>query len=244
LESIRAAIKSEGKLSEEQQQEISALLDSVGELAVDSVAEGRADLGALLLADENDFRFVLGSFVADGNRAATIVKNLATKVQGKPDAPRFLFDQSNYKGVAMHVIEADVPEGEDEALRIFGQTLRVHVGTGPKSVYLAVGKESESLLKELIDAGGSDNGTDRPVGQARVTLMPILQYAQSVEANDSVAAMIDALSRSSDSGELTVTQGTVANGQEMTIRIGEGFLQAVGAAARQAQQQNAPPGQF
>jgi hypothetical protein len=56
--------------------------------------------------------------------------------------------------------------------------------------------------------------------------------------------MIDALSRATDAGDLTITQGSIANGQEMSMRISEGFLQAVGAAARQAQQQNAPPGQF
>ncbi len=114
----------------------STMIDRIGDLAVDSVSEGRADVGALLLTDENDFRFVLGAFVADGNRAAQIVKDLAKKVQGEPNAPRFSFDQGTYKGVAMHVVEADVPEKEDEARRIFGETLRVHVGTGPKSVYL------------------------------------------------------------------------------------------------------------
>jgi len=58
----------DGNLSEEQQQEISIMIDRIGELAVDSVSEGRADMGALLLTDEDDFRFVLGAFVADGNR--------------------------------------------------------------------------------------------------------------------------------------------------------------------------------
>ncbi len=236
LQAIRNALKTDGNLSEEQQQEISIMIDRIGELAVDSVAEGRADMGALLLTDEDDFRFVLGAFVADGNRAAQIVKDLATKVQGKPNAPRFSFDQSNYKGVTMHVVEADVPEKEDEARRIFGETLRVHIGTGAKSIYLAVGNDSESLMKELIDAGGTDSGAARPVGQFRVTLMPILQYAQSIESNDTLAAMIDALSRSPDTGELTVVQESITNGQELTVKVGEGLLQAIGAAARQAQQ--------
>ena len=248
LQAIRNALKADGNLSEEQQQEITTMIDRIGELAVDSVSEGRADMGALLLTDENDFRFVLGTFVADGDRAAQIVKDLATKVEGKPNAPRFSFDQSVYKGVTMHVVEADVPEQENEARRIFGETLRVHIGTGAKSVYIAVGKESESLMKELIDASDSDNGTARPVGQLRVTLLPILQYAQSIESNDTLGAMIDALSRSPDAGELTVVQESIVNGQEVTVNIGEGMLQAIGAAARQAQQkalqQQQQQGQF
>ena len=91
-------------------------------------------------------------------------------------------------------------------------------------------------MKELIDAGGTDNGAARPVGQFRVTLMPILQYAQSIESNDTLAAMIDALSRSPDTGELTVVQESITNGQELIVKVGEGLLQAIGAAARQAQQ--------
>ena len=48
--------------------------------------------------------------------------------------------------------------------------------------------------------------------------------------------MIDALSRSPDTGELTVVQESITNGQELTVKVGEGLLQAIGAAARQAQQ--------
>ena len=77
---------------------------------------------------------------------------------------------------------------------------------------------------------------DRPVGQMRFTLMPILVFAQSIEANDTLSAMIDALSRAPDPGEMTVVQDNIANGQESQIKIGEGLLQALGAAARQAQQ--------
>ena len=179
-----------------------------------------------------------------GNEAAQIVKDLAAKIENEPKAPRFKFDQATYKGVTMHLVEADVPESEDEARKVFGETLRVHIGTGPKSVYAAVGNNSEALLKELIDAGGSDKGASRPVGQLRFSLMPILEYAQSIESNDTLAAMIDALSRAPDPGEMTVVQDSIANGQESRVTVGEGLLQAIGAAVRQAQQAKLKGGQF
>ena len=186
----------------------------------------------------------MGAFVADGNKAAAIVKELAAEVKDQPRAPRFLFDQSTYNGVTMHLVEADVPASEDEARRMFGDTLRVHVGTGAETVYLAVGKGSEALMKELIDSSKSDSTADRPVGQLRVTLLPILQYAQSIEGNDTLAAMIDALSRSPDGGVMTMVQENIPNGQEVTITMGEGMLQAIGAAARQAQQRAMQNAQF
>lgn len=244
LTAVRNALASEDNLSPAQQAEISQLIDRVADLAIDSIAEGRADVGALLLADQNDFRFVFGAFVADGNEAAQLVKDLAAKVENEPKAPRFKFDQSNYKGVTMHLIEADVPEREDEARRVFGETLRVHIGTGKTTVYASVGKDSEALMKELIDAGSADNGGKRPVGQLRLTLLPILQFAQSIESNDSLAAMIEALSGAPDPGELVVVQESISNGQASRLTFSEGLLQAIGAAAQQAQQARMQGGQF
>ena len=236
LSAVENAIANEDKLNDVQRAEISAMIDRVADLGLRTVAEGRADIGALLLADQQQFQFVFGAFVADGNEAAQIVKDLAAKIENEPGAPTFLFDQSTYKDVTMHVVEADVPESEDEARRVFGDKLRVHIGTAPKAVYAAVGKNSEAAMKELIDAGGADTGANRPVGQLRLKLMPILQFAQSVEANDALAAMIDSLSRASDPGLLTVTQKSIPFGQESHITIGEGMLQAIGAAIQQAQQ--------
>ncbi len=237
LSAVRNALANEDNLTPAQRSEISEVIDRISDLAIESISEGRADVGALLLADQNDFKFVFGAFVSDGNEAAQIVKDLAAKVADQPDAPRFKFDQGTYKGVNMHVVEADVPEEEDEARRVFGETLRVHIGTGAKSVYAAVGNDSEALMKELIDSSAKDSGASRPVGQLRFTLKPILEFAQSVETNDTLSAMIDALSRSPDPGEMKVVQDSISNGQESKITIGEGLLQAIGAAARQAQQE-------
>jgi hypothetical protein len=241
---VRNALANEDNLTADQQAEINEVVDRIADLAVESVAEGRADVGALLLADQSEFRFVFGAFVADGNEAAQIVKDLAAKVEGQPDAPTFKFDQDSYKGVSMHVIEAEVPESEDEARRVFGETLRVHIGTGEKSVYGAVGKNSKALMKQLIDSAGSDTGVVRPSGQLKLSLMPILEFAQSIENNDTLSAMIDALSRSPDPGELTVIQDSISNGQESTVTIAEGFLNAIGAAGRQAQAAQQQGGQF
>lgn len=236
LVAVRNALKN-NNLNPAQQAEITEMIDRVVDLALESIAEGRADVGAVLLADANTFRLALGTFVADGNEAAEIVQDLATKIENEPDAPRFKFDVSTYKGVTMHVVEADVPESEEEARQMFGEVLQVHIGTGEKAVYVAVGDDSDGLMKELIDSAGSDSSANRPVGQLRFKLLPVLEYAQSIQSNDAVASMIDALSRSADPGLVTVTQDSVENGQKTRITVGEGLLKAVGAAAQQAQQQ-------
>lgn len=244
LGAVRSALDSQAGLTESQRDDINALVDRIIELSVKSASEGKSDLGALLLADEeNGFKFVFGAFVADGSEVAAIAKEVAAKVENEPGAPEFKFDIGNYNGVTMHLVEADIPASQDEARRMFGDKLRVHIGTGKQSMYLAFGKDSDSLMKELIDSGKKKTSADRPVGQMRMTMMPMLKYAQSIESNDALAAMIDALTRSPDEGDMSIVAESIENGQKFSVDIGEGILQAIGAALQQTQQA-LPAGQF
>ncbi|MEM9587051.1 MAG: hypothetical protein AAGA03_07190 [Planctomycetota bacterium] len=232
---IKNALEQQADLSATDQEMVSKLVDRVADLTMNSVAEGKTDAGAVLLTGNGKLEFALGGFVADGNEAASIVKDLAKEVEGKPDAPRFMFDQQTYGGVTMHVVEADVPAEADEARKVFGDTLRVHIGTAPKAVYVALGDDSVPLLKSLIDGGKSDTGAaGRPLGQMRMTMMPILQYARSIESNEMMDQLIDALARSSDQGLVTFTTEKIENGADSKIRIGDGILQAIGVAAKAA----------
>lgn len=241
LNMIRNAISSENNLSDEQMQEISEVMDRVAELIMETLEEGKTDSGMLLLADATQFRAVFGMFVSDGNKVAELVKDLAAKVPAnEPKAPKFRFDIGAHSGVTMHVIEADVPASEDEVRKVFGDKIQVHIGTADKAIYLALGKDSESMLKGFIDSG-SNTKTGNSIGVLRAKLLPILQFAQSVEQNDEVAAVISALSTSDDQGEFIVTSDSIPNGGKSQISIGEGLIKAIGAAAAANQPRGAAP---
>jgi hypothetical protein len=237
MQMLGSALSQTDKLSEAEQAEATDMIRRVVELMMASAKEGKSDFGALLLTDANQLQFAMGAFVSDGGEAASIVKDVAAKVQGHGDAPRFEFDVNNYKGVNMHLVEADVPADEDEVRKIFGEQVRVHIGTGPKAIYVALGDDSLPLMKQLIDSEATPVApSGNTLMQLEVNLMPILQFAQSVENNDAIAAMIDALSRADDAGELRIVSEAIENGQVSRFIIGDGMLQAIGAAARQAQQ--------
>ncbi|WP_147869897.1 hypothetical protein [Stieleria maiorica] len=239
LSMIKGALENEGNLTEDQVNEIDQYINRLSDIVTESLSEGKADMGALVMAGRDEFKAVIGTFVADGNKVAELAKDLATKVPDSPDAPKFKFDIGNFSGVTMHLIEADVPASEDEVRKLFGDKIQVHIGTAPKAVYVAAGRGSEELLKEFITSGSSDNGGDRPLGQFKMKLLPFMELAQSVEANDNVAAMINALTNSEDKGEVNVTTKSIPNGSAMKLTIGEGLIRSIGAAAmagRQAQQ--------
>ncbi|MCM2370212.1 hypothetical protein [Aporhodopirellula aestuarii] len=223
------------RLSESEINEATDVVKRLADLALSSYEEGKVDAGALLLTDAGSMKFVMGCFVADGGEAASIVKDIANKLQGRGDAPRFEFDRDTYKGVTMHLVEAEVPAKEDEVRKIFGDTVRVHIGTGEKAVYVALGDQSIDLMKEMIDGAGSPVAPSDDLARFELNLMPILQFAQSVEPNDAIASMIDALSRADDAGTLRVVSKAIDNGQRSSIVLGDGLLRAIGGAIREAQ---------
>ncbi|MCA9138156.1 MAG: hypothetical protein KDB00_15400 [Planctomycetales bacterium] len=227
---IKGAIANEGNLSDDQINEIDQYITRLSEIITDSLSEGRSDVGALVMAGRDEFQAVIGTFVADGSKVAALAKDLSTKVPNSPDAPKFKFDIGNFGGVTMHLIEADVPEREEEVRKLFGDKIQVHIGTAPKAVYIAVGRGSEDLLKQFITAGANDNG-DRPLGQAKFRLLPFMELAQSIKENNGVAAVIGALSSSNDKGEFRVITTSIPNGSSVKITIGEGLIKAIGAAA-------------
>jgi len=246
--SFATVIETQGDLPPNLQSEITKYFNQILDLATASMEEGKSDLGAMLIAGENTLQFAMGGFVSDGNEVASIAKEIAAKLDSVPDAPSFSFDRGVHKDVTLHLVEIEVPAYESEARAILGSNFKIHIGTGEQSVYLAMGKGSKKLLTEMIDAAGSDSSANRPVGQMQFKLLPMMEFTQALTADDSIKAMIDSLSRSTDSGKMTIVTDNVPNGQEFKISIGEGLMQAVGAAARQAQldaQQNAiQAGQF
>lgn len=234
---LRGAIADQGNMPPEQVREFQTYLDRLTDIIMGSLAEGKGDTGAIVLAGSNQFQFALGTFVGDGTKVADLAKDLATKVPDVPDAPKFKFDLGEFSGVTMHLVEVDVPADKDEVRAVFGEKIQVHIGTAPKAIYLAAGRGSKELLQNLITAGKTDTVGDRPLSQFKMRLLPFMQLAQSVETNDVIEAMVGALAGSTDKGEMTVVGKAIPNGSSGRMTIGEGMLKAIGAAVAAAQQQ-------
>ncbi|SMP48928.1 hypothetical protein SAMN06265222_102481 [Neorhodopirellula lusitana] len=245
--SVKNAVKMAGsalgqidELSEPEVSEITDMIQRITDLTLKSYEEGKFDAGAVLLTDANQMQFALGSFIADGNEAATIVKDIARKLEGRGDAPRFEFDRDTYKGVVLHLVEKDIPAKADELRKIFGDTVRLHIGTGEKAVYVGLGDASVPLMMEMIDgASGQPQSSGDLLAQFEINMLPILQFAQSIEANDAIISMLDSLSRATDRGTLRVITKAVDNGQSSRIVISDGVIRSIGAAVRDTQRKKA-----
>lgn len=237
--SLGVMLEDAENLSPADREELEAFLQRLIDIGVETIEEGKSDAGFLVTLDNQQFNAVGGFFVSDGGKITQLVKDLAAKLENEPNAPKFTFDASTHKGVSFHYVDIAIPEDEDETRQIFGEQLRIVLGTGPDAAYVALGQQGESMLKSLIDqAGGDAPASDRPLGQGKIALLPILQFAHAIEPQDGLAAAIDALSRAGDTDNIDFVSQSIEHGVTMEINIGEGILRAIGAVI-QAQQQQA-----
>jgi flagellar biosynthesis regulator FlbT len=234
---VQNALDSVEGLSANDRVEIETFFERLIEIGVDTISEGKSDAGGMLSLADQELNLVGGFFVSDGSKVAQLAKDLAAKIEASASdkAPTFKFDAAEYKGVTMHYIEASVPASNDQARQVFGSTLRITIGTGPDAVYLAMGQNSEEMLHQLIDQAANDNGGERPLSQGQVRLLPILEFAQSINDDPTVAAMIDSLLKSNNTDTIAFVSNSIENGADFSLSIGEGILKSIGAAVSSKQ---------
>lgn len=251
-DTFSSSLESIDGLSETDREELERFFDRLIEIGEDTLSEGKSDVGGMISLEDNQLNAVAGIFVSDGEKVANLAKDLAKKVEnaGAGSELRFTFDASNYQGVVLHYVEVDIPAGQEQPRQIFGDTLRLTIGTGSDAVYLALGKQSESLLKGFIDSAKSDEVGNRPISQGQIRLLPILEFAQSLYGTDpglapiadALAPVIDALSRSPEVDRVRFVTDAIPQGSSTAIMIDEGIFRASGVAAAQGMQGGVPGG--
>ena len=202
-----------------------ALLD----VLEDTIKSGKVAGGATLLLDGTSIRFVAGGHVADGRAVESSLKELAELAKSSPKAPTITFNAGQHGDVSLHTLALPVPEDEEEARRVFGDELFVVVGTGAKSVYLALGTGGDGLIKEVIDASARGNSSAPPM-IFEVALGPILQFAANFEDDPNVVALAEALGDAQGKDHITIRARAIERGMSYRFGIEEGILQLIGKA--------------
>ncbi len=211
------------------------VLDSLFSVLVSTVDDGKLDGGALVLLDEKSIDFAAGIHVADGAKVESAFRKLVDLAKNDPEFPSVKLDAMKYAGITFHKLTANVPESENDARELFGETIDVYLGTGAKSVYFAVGKKSEALLKRIIDQSTSVADQQVPPMRLSFALLPFLKFAQSMDENADVAEMISTLQQNVDAGDkIRVTSMSIPRGTQARVEIDEGILKLIGVGAKKA----------
>ncbi len=210
------------------------VLGSLMDSFIKTVEGGKIDGGAVLMLDAKTVDFAAGGLVANGKEIEDSFKRLIELAKNEPDFPTVKLNSGSHGGITFHSITAPIPDGEPEAREILGDKVNVILGTGPKAVYIAFGKNAESLLKQVIDKSAQDGSKSVPPLQLNVALLPILKFAASVDANNPVVGEMLKVLEKSGKDKINIISQPIKNGGNVRIQVEDGVLQIIGAGAQQA----------
>jgi hypothetical protein len=229
---IEQAIDEEEELPDEASREkVKKLVADAGQLLLDTAQAGTIDLAASLKLDPGDVQLVVGCAIADGEKLEQLVRDCAALVEGDPGFPGINFDADSQHGVAFHTMTVPVPAEEAEAREILGESLEVAIGTAPKSAYLAIGKGGVASLKQAIDRSANQAVTGLPPVKMTASLVPIFEFASSIEENPQVAQVSSALEGLEGRDQVTFTETFTDGVANVRFEIQDGVLAAFGALA-------------
>jgi hypothetical protein len=201
------------------------------DVAENTLKSGKFDGGAALSLAPNSLAFAAGGFIKDGATLDEAVRKLVKLAGNDPGFPSVKFDAETYKDIKIH--SAAIPMNDDNAKKLFGDTMDAYLGIGADSVYIAFGKGSLAMVKSIIEKRGAGPGQGNYFAQANIALTPILKFIDSTNPDPHLKAVAQVLDSTPGKDHVRLLEGVIANGVNLQIQLEEGVLKAIGAAFKE-----------
>ena len=198
-----------------------------------TLESGRIDAGATLNMSDKSMTLVAGAYVAEPSKVEDALKKFAKLMENEPGFSGIKFNAAEYKGIRFHTTSVAVPK-EEEISKVLGEKLDIAVGTGPKSVYLAMGTDSMKLCKAAIDKSKADASKQQPPIQLHVSLAPIFRFAAAMHDEPRVKGLAEELAKAKGKDRVHVTISPDGDSIRLRILAEEGVMQLLGSAFRQS----------
>ncbi|MEX1038996.1 MAG: hypothetical protein WDZ51_00090 [Pirellulaceae bacterium] len=226
---------------EEAKQAITTAIELAFDTLIETARTGRFDMGAHLdLADEK-MTFLLGAFVADGNRVEDGFKELAEIAKENPDFPGVNWNAETHQAVRFHTMSIPTDKADDKAKKVLGEKLDVVLGVAEQGAYLAIGDQATTKLKAAIDKSAASAG--QPVNSSTMvfSVKTILQYIDFVDPQPALKSAIAALTEETD--KISITSEVNEKGARVRLQLQDDVIKAaaIGAAAANNNPNNAGP---
>ncbi len=230
-ESAKKEIDADDDLpDDEAKQAAKSLVDQLFAVLEETVREGKADLGAALMLENQSMTVLFGFHVADGAKLEKSVKDLVKMAEKDPNFPGIKFNAATEGDVNFHSMEIPVPD--DEAARdVFGEQIELIVGIGPKAAYFGFGEGCLGGLRGAIRNSAAATDTSAPM-QMSVALGPIMRFASNFEDNPMVAALATALEANQGRDNILIVGEAIPNGAHYRFEVQDGVLKAIGQATQ------------
>jgi hypothetical protein len=227
---IEKSIDNDEDLKDENtKKQVKTIANQVIDVLEKTIKSGKSDGGVLVMAGPNMLQTAVGFFVADGAGLDAALRNLVKLAQNDPEFSAHVTakpDSETYKDIKFHLFSVKVPE--EDAKRLFGETLDVYVGTGKDSAYVAAGKGGLELLKGAIDRSAMAPAKATLPFQLTIALSPIVECIATQHPNPQIDAFSKALAANKGKDRILVTEKPISSGATVRIMVEEGVLQAAG----------------
>lgn len=250
LDGIRASaiaqIEKSDELSDDASKQVAK--EIIGELITGfkkTIAEGKIDGGARLMLGDKRFTMVAGGYSSDSAAMrATLEKMDALLKSKKADKyPGIKFNAEEHAGVQFHTLSLPISDKE-ELKQVIGDKLDVVIGTGPKSVYVALGNDAAGSLRQILDKSKSSPAQNALPMELTVSLDPVLRFALGLsQADQSDAAQkrnmrlglaLASLAKSPNKDHVRMAVRPLKNGGRYRVLLEEGVLRVIGQATHAA----------
>ncbi len=216
--------------NDEAKQAAKSLVDQLFTVLEETVREGKADVGAALILENQTMTVLSGFRVADGAKLEKSVKDLVKLAEQDPDFPGIKFNAATEGDVNFHSMEIPVPN-EEAARDVFGEQIDLIVGIGPKAAYFGFGEGCLSGLRGAIRTSAQATGAAAPM-HLNLALGQIMRFAAGFEDNPMVAAVATALEANKGRDNVVITGKAIPNGAQYRFEVQDGVLKALGQATQ------------
>ncbi len=220
------------KLSVSQQKLAVKSLRDIVAVVKDTISEGTVDGGVMIVAEPGNINFAMGMLAADPGKIEETVRDIVAELEKELTVDQMTanLDSDEYKGVKLHELIITVPDDEEEARDMLGDSVSVIVGIGSGEIYLAGGNNPLPLLKKAMD-DSETAAMDKAIPmQWNLYVEQILRFASSMEGEPMVEDMADKLAEVGKD-RISIVLNTTETGMKMRFDIQDGLLKVIGVAA-------------
>ncbi len=226
-------------LSDDKLDTIEKAMNTIVEVAEETLQNGVVDMGAVIMMDKEDVNFAMGMQLTNPKKLESAVKELAKLAEEQaPGELDVNLNSGSHKDVTFHTINVDTSTAPDEFQEIAGSSLSMVVGIGTDTAYIGLGTNPESIIKKAMDASAKKDGKGKPQSPAMAMsfdLIPMLEMAARVNDEPMMNELIDTLK---ESGSSSINMSyIIEDGVNFRVEIQEGVFALLGAAGTQMQSQ-------
>lgn len=232
LESVKsqvdAAINSDPNIPADARELIRSVVGNLLEVANATIEDGEVDMAGSVTTEGGTLQVVAAAKVANAQKLNASFKEIVAAAQAQGEQlPEIKLNAASQGSATFHTVTIPIPPFEDQAQRIFGESVTLSVGFGENHIYFGLGEGNIAALKKAITSSNKDGVEIDPLS-AHVSVGQMIGFFADKLDNPDVELLAEAIGRGNDKVMMKMT--SEKNGVKYHFEMQEGVLRAIGTA--------------